>query len=147
MREMHLVHAEVIGGDHDDLRLKFNAIKEGDVWYLFVAARTHDYWILMGEYSESASTIALTREWALRQAKWAVLYGDPWEDVYDDPTGRAADHVNAIESLGENMAALMDASRLEDILDWRRELERELPTGGELMREQLTGVPLLAGRN
>jgi hypothetical protein len=151
MLETVAIPTVVLDNDPDSLHLQVTAIRETSTepWYLFVTVRDTKLWALMTETLDLADfkMIEFEPAAALSYAKVCVLIGDTWDAVWDDTQAVLAYQQHALDHMGEKMRARLDRSSLEDIQEYRAELEREPIHGGELLRQQMIGVDPLSGRN
>jgi hypothetical protein len=77
--------------------------------------------------------------------KLIALLGLPWEEVEAGPETAADWQLKCMARMGPNMKARLRNSSVEEIVDWRAQMHTLEP--GEALREKITGIDPLAGRN
>jgi hypothetical protein len=119
----------------------------GPGWFFFLSpAAGSDYWLCGGAVrGEAPDSIELDEQKREGTVKLVALLGLPWEEVEADPATAADWQLKCMERMGPNMKARLQNSSAEEIADWRAQMHTLEP--GEALREKITGIDPLAGRN
>jgi hypothetical protein len=133
-----------VGGE-GPLRDKVNETHGG--WFFFLSPATgSDYWLCGGAVrGEAPDSIELDEQKRKGTAKLVALLGLTWEEIEADPATSADWQLKCMERMGPNMTARLKNSTVEEIADWRAQMHTLEP--GEALREKITGIDPLAGRN
>lgn len=140
MNETVLVHV------NSPVDLRATALRpEGDpAWHIFLAHGDDDAWLCVID-SRTTEALAFDVGAGLFYAKLAALLGATWDECWNDPRGTLRFQREALEAMGDRMRARIRNSTLEEIVEWRAEMQTAEP--GELLRARITGDEPLAVRN
>lgn len=131
---------------HEDLALKATALRPAGQreWMIFVNAHDSDYWLVMIETSD-LKPLAFDDESAAFFAKASLLFGEPWDMVFKELDGVLWYQRTLLDHMTQSMRSRIEASSVEDIAEWRSEMEGV--GSGEFLRARLTGEDPLSLRN
>lgn len=115
-------------------------------WFFFLNPAGSSYWLCGGaSRGEAPESIELDEQKRAGTEKLCALLGLPWEEIEADPASSADWQLKCMERMGPNMKSRLQGSTVEEIAEWREQMHTLEP--GEALREKLTGIDPLAGRN
>lgn len=131
---------------HKDLALKATALRQvGQAeWTIFVNAHDSDFWLVVIETAD-LKPLHFDDDSAAFFAKASLLFGEPWDTVFKELDGVLWFQRTLLDHMTGGMRARIEASSVEDIAEWR--VEMETVETGEFLRSRLTGEDPLALRN
>lgn len=114
-------------------------------WFFFVRPTGSSHWLCGGASRVDLESIDLDEQKRAGTEKLCALLGLTWEEIEADPATSADWQLKCMERMGPNMKARLANSTVEDIAEWREQMHTLEP--GEALREKITGIDPLAGRN
>lgn len=116
-------------------------------WNIFVEAAETDWWLSIGEVAEPQKTLVLEGNSGSIICKLSILLGWGWGDVWDRTEEILAWSQMAVDNLGPKMLYRVEQAKVEDIIAYRDKMEGMTIHDGEVIWQDLTGVPPTVSRN